>query len=372
MNRTRQATLDWFSDRLNMTEFLSLLSGFGLIYVELDNRKPPRQALAEALSRPLASYARWPRVLGLSVVVLVTLQILTGGLLALYYLPTPATAHDSVAMIQREVAFGWLVHQVHFWGAQLLILVLMARVLRYLAQGIYRAPRELEWLLALGLLGVAVAADLSGRLLPWSNDAYWSGVRLVEGLTTLPLVGSLVGFLLGGEGTFLSGLTLIRAYGLHVAVVPVALLLLVYLHFSGVRRLGLNEMPREEKISGVPVLRRHLIEVAMVVVIAVTVLITLAVLRPQPFACAADPYATLPTVELPWHLLAPAGLLRITGGVVPPEVGGALLLAAAFVLMALPFVDRATVGRRVRLTAAAALVVAWLALTLVGLLEGPP
>ena len=76
MNRGHQTTLDWFSERLNMTEFLSILSGFGLIYVELDNRKPPRQALAEALSRPLPSFASWPRILGLSVVVLVAVALI--------------------------------------------------------------------------------------------------------------------------------------------------------------------------------------------------------------------------------------------------------------------------------------------------------
>ena len=363
MSTGRQSTLDWFSERLNMTEFLSILSGFGLIYVELDSRKPPRQALAEALARPLPSYARWPRVLGLTVVVLVALEIFTGALLALYYLPTPATAHESVASIQRDVDFGWLVHQVHFWGAQLLILTLMVRVVRYLAHGIYRAPRELEWLWAVGLLAVAVLADLSGRLLLWSSEAYWLGVRVVEALVALPLLGPVIGFLLGGEGSYLSGLTLLRAYGFHVAVVPLATLLLLYLHFSSVRRLGLNEDPEEAKISGADGLRRHLTEVAMVLVVAVTVLVTLAVFSPQAFPCAADPYSTLPTIQLPWHLLAPAGLLELVGGIERPTLGLGLLLALSLAILFVPLVDRRAAGRRRRLWGVAVLVVAWLLLT---------
>jgi quinol-cytochrome oxidoreductase complex cytochrome b subunit len=366
----RQAALDWFSDRLNTTEFLSLLSGFGLIYVELDNRLPPRRALARALSRPLASYARWPRVLGLSVIVLVAFEILTGALLALYYLPTPATAYESVALIQRDVEFGALVHQVHYWGAQLLIFALMIRLVRYLAHGLYQSPREIEWLVASSLLAVAVVADLSGRLLPWTDDGYWFGVRLVEVLAGVPLIGPMVGFLLGGEGTFLSELTLIRVYGLHAAAVPFVLLLLIYLHFSSVRRLGLNELPRETKLSGASVLRRHLAEVAMVAVIAVTVLITLALLWPQSFPPAADPYTTLPTVRLPWYLLAATGLSWLSGGVLTPAAAGGLLLLPAAALLLLPFVGRAAIGRPQRLTLAAVLAFAWVALTTLGLVVG--
>ena len=367
MSRVRHAALDWFSDRLNTTEFLSILSSFGLIYVELDNRRPPREAMAAAFSRPLASYARWPRVLGLSVVVLVGLEILTGALLALYYLPTPATAHDSVALIQRDVEFGWLVHQIHFWGAQLLILVLAMRVARYLAHGIYRAPRELEWLVALGLLGVAVLADLSGRLLLWSQDAYWLGVRMVETVGELPLLGATARFLLGGEGTFLSELTLIRAYGFHVAVVPAALLLFVYLHFSSVRRLGLNEIPLETKISGSAILRRHLTEAAMVLVVAVTVLITLALLWPEPFSPAADPYASVPAIQLPWHMLAPAGLVALGGGVAAPEMALAAVLLVGILLALLPLLDRSAAEARWRLFVAMALACGWFVLTLFGL-----
>lgn len=363
----RHATLDWFAKRLNVTEVLSILGSFGLIYVELDSRKPPRQALAEALERPLASYASGLRALGLSVVVLVAVQILTGALLALYYLPTPASAHESTALILREVSFGWLIHQVHHWGSQLLIVALLLRVVRYFGQGLYRAPREIEWLLALALLAVAVVGDLSGRLLLWSNDAYWFGVRMVEVLVGLPLVGSLIGVLLGGEGTYLSELTLIRAYGLHAAILPVTFLLLIYLHFSGIRRLGFNEHPGETKSAGSPVLRRHLLEVAMLVVLLLAVLMTLSVLVPQSFPCAADPYATLPVIELPWYLLAPASLLSFAQGAVPVALLGGLLAMAAIALVAMPFIDRQgnEAGWRPRL--AGALVIAWLLLTFYGL-----
>ena len=65
------AVLDWFSARLNLTEIFSLLTSYGLFYAELDNTKGIRRAFAEALDRPTASAARWPRILSLVVVLLI-------------------------------------------------------------------------------------------------------------------------------------------------------------------------------------------------------------------------------------------------------------------------------------------------------------
>ena len=121
MAEQRTGWLDWFSRRLGLTEIFSLLTSYGFFHAELDQRKPPREALAEALAKPMPSYARWPRVLGLAAVVLTGVEILTGGLLALYYMPTPEGAHASTASILSEVHFGAFTYQVHYWGAQLLL-----------------------------------------------------------------------------------------------------------------------------------------------------------------------------------------------------------------------------------------------------------
>lgn len=172
--------LDWLSERLNLTEIFSLLTSYGLFYAELDNRKPLRRALREALARPTLSYSRWPRVLGLMVVVLIAVEVVTGGLLALYYLPTPEAAHASLGTISRDVQFGWLMHQIHFWGAQVLIAVLLVRVLRFFVGGVYRAPRELVWVFAVLLLLVCFHLDLTGRALPMTEGAYWTSIRALE------------------------------------------------------------------------------------------------------------------------------------------------------------------------------------------------
>jgi quinol-cytochrome oxidoreductase complex cytochrome b subunit len=104
--------------RFNLTEMFSFLTNYGLFPVEVDTSRPLREALQEALSRPLPSYARWPRVLGILALLLFLFLALTGVMLAFYYRPTPESAYESVTMIVRDVSFGWFVHQVHGWAAQ--------------------------------------------------------------------------------------------------------------------------------------------------------------------------------------------------------------------------------------------------------------
>ncbi len=360
---------DWLSRRLNLTEIFSLLTSYGLFYAELDTRKPLAEALDEVRGRPLPSYARWPRVLGLIVVVLVALEILTGGLLALYYLPTPQSAHASLGTILRDVNFGWFVHQIHFWGAQVLLAVLILRILRFFVQGVYRRPRELLWVFAALLLLVCFHLDLTGRLLPWTAGAYWSSVRALEVVRAVPIYGSVVFFLIGGSETLITDLTLIRFYILHLAVLPILAVALVYFHFSTVRRVGLSEIKGEPEALGDQAIRSHLLNLAITLALLFGLLVSLAVLTPSPFLAEADPYATLPGVGPPWYLLAPFGFLEWTSGVLPRWLAGGLLFLGFTAFLVTPFLDRSRPGSRGRAMAyviGLAIFIAWIALTIYG------
>ncbi len=367
--REKKSWLDWWSRRLNVAEIFSLLTSYGLFYAELDGRKPFREALAEALEKPAPSYGRWPRVLGLVVVVLLGLEIVTGGLLALYYLPTPQAAHASVGSILRDVQFGRLIHQVHFWGAQALIALLVLRLARFFVQRLYRAPRELVWVFGALLLLVCLHSDLTGRFLPWTDSAYWSSVRALEIVGAVPLYGSVVHFLIGGGGALVSELTLIRFYVLHVAVLPMLAVALVYLHFSTVRRVGLSEVGDEASLRGRDALRDHLVNLGIVLAMLFGLLGSLAVLAPESFGGAADPWSTVPGARPPWYLLAPFGLLELTSGFVPRPLAGALLFLVFTAFVALPFLHRPAGGERRRILSvaiAAGAVLAWVLLTLYG------
>lgn len=370
MKEKESGVLDWFSRRLNLTEIFSLLTSYGIFHAELDNRKRIREAIAEAKAQPMPSYDQWPRVLGLLAVVLLLIEIVTGSLLAFYYLPTPQTARASVATILRDVDFGRFVHQIHFWGAQLLIGVLIIRVVRFLMRGVYRKPRELMWIFGVLLLLVCFHSDLTGKALPMTGTAYWSSVRALELVGSIPIYGSVMLFLLGGGETVITELTLIRFYLLHVALLPFAAITLIYLHFSGVRRLGQTESgSHEAPTRGGPVIRSHLLNQAILFTILLGILVSLAVLVPFPLGDAADPYLTVPGIGPPWYLLAPFGFMELTAPFLPSWIGGTILFLAFTAFVLLPFLPGFRDGARSRWLSwviVAALLAVWIFLTIYG------
>lgn len=335
MSQRSSGFLEWLSRRINVTEVFSFFAAYGLFYTEVDTRKPLREALAEALAKPVPSYGRWPRVLGLFSLVLIVIEVLTGALLALYYLPTPQGAYDSLLVILEGVHFGWFVHQIHFWGAQVLLIILVLRLLRFYFQGVYRAPRELVWVCAVLLFFVCLHADFTGRFLKWSSVSYWSGVRALETLSEVPVYGWLLSFVIGGADV--SNLTLIRYYFLHIALLPPLMVVLIYFHFATVRRVGLTDVSQESVASGSVFYRNHMATVAIVLALTFGVLSTLAVLFPLPYHGQADPLVTVPGVGPPWYLLAPFGFRELTAGGLPAWVSGTVLLLASLAFLGLPF-----------------------------------
>ncbi len=367
----KRSIRSWLEARLNLTEIASFLSVFGLLPAELDTRKPLREALDEALSRPLPSYARWPRIMGILSFILFLVLAVSGMMLAFYYQPTASEAYGSVTSIARDVTGGTLVNQVHRWAATLLLLILAARIVRFYFGGMYGRSREVIWMLAMVTFVVATFADLTGRLLPWDARGYWTTVRAREVTDALPLIGPLFSFLVGGSG--LDSLVLTRFYILHIVVWPFLLLALFYLHFSSVRRVGLSSVADG---PGSRSLRVVLYDLLLIVVFLIGALATLAIFMPQSFDVAADPFATPPGARPPWYLLAPHALLESFPPLVPRFLRGLFLEALFVAVLLLPFLDRRAGERPGRRPAAIALgalaLLVWAALIWKGWhLEGP-
>jgi quinol-cytochrome oxidoreductase complex cytochrome b subunit len=357
----------WLEERFNLTEMFSFLTSFGLFPTELDARRPLKEAIAEALSRPFPSYARWPRVLGiLSILLFLSLGV-TGVMLALYYQPTAGNAYASVTTLVRDVSFGSFVHHVHGWAARLLILILLIRVWRFYFQGMYKGPREALWIVSTLLFIAAVAADFTGRLLPWDQHGYWQTIRGMEVLGVLPVGGSLLTFFVGGASP--DTLVLLRFYFLHVVVLPLLLLCLFYLNFSTVRRVGLSFSPGESR-SGSGVFKVHLYNLLILAALVFGCLVTLATLLPSPYLAAADPFNTPAGVRPAWYLLASHAFLQSIPTLVPPWLRGLLLEAILACCVLLPFLDRspgrAASQRRLAFVLGVAVLVLWLLFTWMG------
>ena len=132
----------------------------------LDSRTGYRALLVHALDEPVPGGARWAYIWGSVLVGCITLQAITGWAMMAYYAPSATTAWASVEHITYGVSGGWLVRGLHHFGAQAMVVTLALHLLQVAIFGAYKAPREVNWFLGLGLLGVTLGFSLTGYLLP--------------------------------------------------------------------------------------------------------------------------------------------------------------------------------------------------------------
>ncbi len=188
----------------------------------------------------------WAYTLGSAALFVALLQIVTGVLLTIYYVPTPDHAYDTVQFITHDVNAGWLIRGLHHFGASALIVLSALHMLRVVIYGSYKFPREVTWLTGVFLLLITLGFGFTGYLLPWDQKAYWAttvGTSIV-GIT--PGIGDwLLRVLRGGQE--LSEVTLARFYGVHVWFLPAALLLLIIIHMYLVIRNGISEIPKKDE-----------------------------------------------------------------------------------------------------------------------------
>ena len=157
------------------------------------------------------------------------LQVATGILLLLYYKPTAEAAFESVRFIMTEVSFGWLIRSLHSWAANLMVLCAVLHMVTVFFMRADRKPREMTWWTGAGLLLVSMGFGFSGYLLPWNELAFFATRVATDMAGKTPLVGEFVAtFLRGGDDV--SGATLTRFFGFHVAVLPMIATALLALH----------------------------------------------------------------------------------------------------------------------------------------------
>jgi menaquinol-cytochrome c reductase cytochrome b subunit len=212
----------------------------------LDERFPFTQAVDEAMYQRVPNYANaFYYCFGGMVFILIGLQLVTGIFLAFYYVPdaagNPAAAYTSVKdVIMNQVYLGWLIRGVHFWAANLLVVMIILHMARVFWTGSYRAPRELNWMVGVVMLLIVLLFSLTGYLLPWDTKAYWATSVTIKIGGSAPLLGPLIENLLQG-GPTLGPNTLQRFFTIHVFILPALIVLLMYIHFRMIRAQGISE-----------------------------------------------------------------------------------------------------------------------------------
>jgi menaquinol-cytochrome c reductase cytochrome b subunit len=210
-----------------------------------DRRFPLTESVDEAMYQKVPNYANaFYYCFGGMVFILIAFQLITGIFLAFYYVPdaagSPAPSYTSVNAIMNTVYLGWLVRGVHFWSANLLVVMIVLHMARVFWTGSYRAPRELNWMVGVIMLLIVLAFSLTGYLLPWDTKAYWATSVTIKIAASAPLVGGLTESILQG-GPTLGPNTLQRFFTVHVFILPALIVLLMYVHFRLIRKHGISE-----------------------------------------------------------------------------------------------------------------------------------
>jgi quinol-cytochrome oxidoreductase complex cytochrome b subunit len=212
----------WFDERLGLND---------LYKATLDRPEPK---------------GNWWNTLGSASLFLFVLQGLTGIFLAVYYTPSPDHAYDSIQYIMTGVQFGWLIRGIHHWGASLMVMVVFIHMLRVFVTASYKYPRELTWLIGVGLLLLTLGMGFTGYLLPWNQKAFWATTVGTAIAGSVPWVGEFILKALRG-GTDLNALTLSRFFSAHIWILPVLLVGLIGVHIFLIIRHGESAFPEKEE-----------------------------------------------------------------------------------------------------------------------------
>jgi ubiquinol-cytochrome c reductase cytochrome b subunit len=205
---------------------------------------PIREAVTHHVPRSSAS---WWYVFGSAALTLFIMQVVTGILLAITYVPSAAEAWNSLQILNHDLTLGWFLRAVHGWGSNFMVVVVVIHMAQVFLFGAYKYPRELTWIMGVFLLICTLGMAFSGQVLRFDQDAYW-GIGIGASIMgRVPLVGgALVNLLLGGP--IIAGDTLSRFFTLHVFIIPGLLIGFVSLHVLMVLKLGINEWPMPGRV----------------------------------------------------------------------------------------------------------------------------
>src|SRR5215467_16135283 len=205
-------------------------------------------AIRESMAHRVPSKsASWWYIFGSAALTVFILQVFTGILLAIIYVPSAAEAWNSLQYLNHGVTLGWFLRGVHGWGSNFMVAVVLIHMCQVILFGAYKFPRELTWILGVFLLLMALGMAFTGQVLRFDQDAYWGlgiGAAIIG---RVPLVGKpLLQAFLGGP--IIAGATLSRFFALHVFVIPGLLIAFVSLHLLLVLKLGINEWPMPGRV----------------------------------------------------------------------------------------------------------------------------
>ena len=284
------------------------------------------------------------------------IQVITGILLVLYYQPGESTSFESVKFIVSKVEFGWLIREIHAWSANLFIFFIFSHMFTVFFAKAYRKPREMTWVSGMILLLLSLVFGFSGYLLPWNELAFFATKVGTDIAGVMPWVGDFMLKLLR-SGDEVSGATLTRFYGIHIAVLPLFFTGFLALHLALIQIQGMSVPPEIEKIpenkrKSIPFFPDFVLHDFIIWMIVLNIIALLAVFFPWELGSKADALAPAPAgIKPEWYFLFMFETLKL----IPPHVlflegellGILIFIIGGIIWFFVPFLDkRANKGER--------------------------
>ncbi|MGD8319012.1 MAG: cytochrome b N-terminal domain-containing protein [Gemmatimonadota bacterium] len=313
---------------------------FSRILGWIEERWPLSAVLRLGLDEDIPGGPSIAYTLGSATLLVFFLQILTGVWQLFYYVPTVDHAYDSLDYFRTAVPFGWLIHGLHYWGANAMVVLVALHMARVFIWGAYKKPREMTWLLGVVLLLMTLAMSFTGAPLPWDERGYWAAEVGTSIAGSVPFVGGTLKAILRGGGS-MGQLTLSRFFVLHVAVIPGVLLLVTGLHIIAFRRFGsVGPWKEEKKERSSPFWPDQVVRDVLVGMVLFIVLVTLVTYAPPPFAGPADPVDASYQPKPEWNFLFLYQALKFFKGSWEPVGTVGVPFLGILALLLVPFVDR--------------------------------
>lgn len=324
----------------------------------IDARFPATKVWNEHIAQYYApkNFNFWYFFGSLAMLVLVN-QILTGIWLTMNYNPSAEGAFASIEFIRRDVEWGHLLLGMHATGASAFFVVVYLHMFRGLIYGSFRKPRELVWIFGMIIFVLLMAEGFMGYLLPWGNMSYWGAQVIINLFSAVPVVGEDLAIWIRGD-FIISGATLNRFFALHVVALPMALLLMVFLHIVALHKVGSNNPDgidikklKDENgipLDGIPFHPYYTVKDIVGVGVFLFIFCWIIFFNPEmggyfleaPNFTPADPLKTPDHIAPVWYFTPYYSILKA----VPSQGLGVIAMAASLVvLFFLPWLDRSKV-----------------------------
>ena len=305
-----------------------------------------RLGLTYPLLRPVPRYAINPLYwLGALTVVAFLIQGITGMIMMLYYVPSPAAAFQSTKYIFQSVYYGRFLETIHLYTAYAMIMLAFMHMMRGYFVSVHKKPREMMWLVGMIMGFVTLGFGFTGYLLPWtvvSKSATDVGIGMIDALPAQ--ISSFISFLIVGAGG--DATELLRFYDLHVVVLPAVLLVLLTAKMFMLETHGIAEPPaassQKEDGMTLPIFPDVTVYLLGLAAMFGSAMLLISVILPLNLPPEYTPQlAAQYTPQPDWYFLWIYQILKIQifeGGGLPIALSLVAILFLALFL--LPFIDR--------------------------------